>query len=292
MAFTQVTVCIGSTKAEELSDIFANLGCLSVSIEDQYEGTEKEEPIFNEPGMEVDKLWECSKVISLFNDTDNIDQIIKNATELLGQAFEYDVDSINDQNWVSLTQSQFKPIKVSDTLFIVPSWHSSPNAKATNIILDPGLAFGTGTHATTFMCLKWLNENISNRDNILDYGCGSGILAITAKKLGAINVSGVDVDSQAIEASIYNANNNQVEINWYLPQHLPSQKFDIVVANILSNPLRILAPILAEHTQKILILSGILETQIDELSKIYQQWFNVTIADTMDGWVLLQCEKI
>lgn len=289
MSFKQITICIGSEAVDELSDILFDLGSLSVSTEDEYEGTDKEQPIFNEPGTEVSKLWEHSKITALFDDTVDIDQIIKNATTMFGKNFEYRLESIDDQNWVALTQSQFDPIKINDTLYIVPSWHNIPNPKATGIILDPGLAFGTGTHSTTFMCLEWLSENVSTSDAVLDYGCGSGILAITAKKLGALSATGVDIDPQAIESSTYNAENNQVEVSWYLPQQLPNKKFDIVVANILSNPLRILAPILAYHTKKTLILSGILDSQIDELSEIYQQWFEVSVAKTMDGWALLKC---
>lgn len=291
MSFKQITINIDSDTAEMLSDIFFKLGALSVSTEDQYEGTPKEQPIFNEPGMEVNRLWEYSKLTILFDNDADIDKIIAKALELAGKDFTYKVELLDDQDWVRLTQSQFRPIKINDKLYIVPSWHELPDPQAVNIILDPGLAFGTGTHATTFMCLKWLAHNIKQDMSVLDYGCGSGILAITAKKLGAVSAVGLDIDQQAIQASRYNAQNNNAEVAWYLPQQLPNSKFDIVVANILSNPLRILAPVLASHTSNTLILSGILESQVKELSEIYRNWFQVTIEDIMDGWALLQCKN-
>jgi ribosomal protein L11 methyltransferase len=293
MAFQQLTILANSTQAEILADIFVELGALSVTTEDQFEGTKLEQPIFDEPGVNSAALWEHSKLSVLFDSQTNITQIVAQAIDLFGSTFEYTNSQIDDQDWITLTQNQFQPIKVSDTLYIVPSWHQLPDfdSSITKIILDPGLAFGTGCHPTTFMCLKWLANHVTNHDSVLDYGCGSGILAITAKKIGAMQVFGVDVDNQAIEASRYNASKNQVAINWYLPNQLPSTtKCSIVVANILSNPLRLLAPYLAKHTSQTLILSGILDTQIEEMTTIYRQWFTVTVADIIDGWALLRCD--
>ena len=289
MMFKQISINIDSKNADKLSDIFMDLGVLSVSTEDQYEGTEFEQPIFNEPGMIVSELWEHSKVVVLVDETHSITDILSKAKISLGIDFEYTIENVDNQDWVRLTQSQFDPIKVSDKLYIVPSWHELPDKNAIGIILDPGLAFGTGSHATTFMCLQWLSRNIEPNDSVLDYGCGSGILAIAAKKLGASHVLGVDIDPQAIESSTYNALTNNVEVNWYLPNQLSEIRAEVVVANILSNPLRILAPILSHYTQKTLILSGILDSQIYEMSEIYSQWFDVEVAQIMDGWVLLEC---
>ncbi len=290
MSFQQIKININSDLAEKLSDIFFDLEALSVSIEDQYEGTELEQPIFNEPGMEVEKLWEHSTVVILLSEDTNIETIINDAKIELGHDFEYTSENIDDQDWVRLTQSQFEPIEITQNLFIVPSWHTIPNPKATGIILDPGLAFGTGSHPTTFMCLKYLSENITQDMEVLDYGCGSGILAITAKKIGAKTVDGVDIDEQAIESSIFNAENNQVIVNFFLPNQFKAKQYDLVIANILSNPLRMLASALASYVKQNgkIVLSGILEDQIEEMSEIYGQWFIVNTYTVQEGWASLQ----
>jgi ribosomal protein L11 methyltransferase len=278
--------------ADKLSDIFLDLGALSVSIEDQHTGTELEQAIFNEPGMEISGLWNESRIIALFAENTDISTVAANAMSALEHEFSYTTDIIADQDWVTLTQNQFTPIKIKDNFYIVPSWHNSPNSHAINITLDPGLAFGTGSHPTTFMCLEWIANNVSTSiSTLLDYGCGSGILAIAAKKFDAKNVYGVDIDQQAITSSISNSTDNKVEIKLCSPSDLPDMQFDIVIANILSNPLRILAPTLARLTKQTLVLSGILEAQADELSEIYSHWFNVKIAQNIDGWVLLECNK-
>jgi ribosomal protein L11 methyltransferase len=290
MSFQQLVIHINSHLADKLSDIFFDLEVLSVSIEDQYEGTELEQPIFNEPGMEVEKLWEHSKIVVLLDADCNVDSLIEVVKTQLGHDFNYELSILDDQDWVRLTQSQFEPIEITPDLFIVPSWHNLPHPQATGIILDPGLAFGTGSHPTTFMCLKFLAEHVSEKTlSVLDYGCGSGILAITAKKLGAQIVTGVDIDPQAIEASQANALINQVEINFYLPKQFKLQQYQLVVANILSNPLRLLADALASYvtTGGKIILSGILEGQIDEISAIYAQWFKMEVYLVVDGWACL-----
>lgn len=293
MSFKQISINLSSLDAERLSDIFFDLGALSVSVEDEYEGTELEQPIFNEPGMDVEKLWEHTKLVALFAENADIEEIVNSAALDFAKSFEYELEIVDDQDWVRLTQSQFEPIKVNDKLYIVPSWHSIPDESALGIVLDPGLAFGTGSHATTFMCLDWLVNHITTNDEVLDYGCGSGILAITAKKLEAKSVQGVDIDPQAMEASGYNAENNQVNVNFYLPDQFVAKQFDVVVANILSNPLRMLAAALSSYvkTNGKLVLSGILDSQIDEMSEIYQQWFDVKVYKIMDGWVSLECSK-
>lgn len=290
MSFQQLKINIDSARAEQLSDIFFDLGALSVSIEDQYEGTDLEQPIFNEPGMDVDKLWEHSTVVVLYGEDDDISEIIATAKHELGSEFTYLLENVDDQDWVRLTQSQFEPIEVTPKLYIVPSWHTIPNETATGIILDPGLAFGTGSHPTTFMCLKYLSENITSQLNVLDYGCGSGILAITAKKLGAHTVDGVDIDPQAIESSVFNAENNQVAVNFYLPNNFVAKEYDLVVANILSNPLRMLAPALASNVKSggKIVLSGILADQIEEMTALYSQWFNMRTYLTHDSWASLE----
>lgn len=289
MSFKQLVINIDSRNAENLSDIFFDLGALSVAIEDQYEGTELEQPIFNEPGFEVEGLWDNSKVVVLLADDADVIQMVSAATEQLGQQFAYQEEQVDDQDWVRLTQSQFDPIKVSDKLYIVPSWHDLPDESATGIVLDPGLAFGTGSHPTTFMCLRYLDKQVNPTSEILDYGCGSGILAITAKKLGAKLVRGVDIDPQAIEASLSNAEINQVAVEFSLPDGFNGGQYDIVVANILSNPLRMLAAALASYVKPggKIVLSGILDSQIEEMTALYSQWFVMEVAEILDGWACL-----
>ena len=286
MSFKQLVINIDSRNAEKLSDVFFDLGALSVAIEDQYEGTELEQPIFNEPGFEVEGLWDNSKVVVLLADDADVIQMVSAATEQLGRQFDYQEEIVDDQDWVRLTQSQFDPIKVSDKLYIVPSWHDLPDENATGIVLDPGLAFGTGSHPTTFMCLRYLDKQVNPTLEILDYGCGSGILAITAKKLGAKLVRGVDIDPQAIEASLSNAEINQVAVEFSLPDGFSGGQYDIVVANILSNPLRMLAAALASYVKPggKIVLSGILDSQIEEMKALYSQWFIMEVAEILDGW--------
>ncbi|HMT03143.1 MAG TPA: 50S ribosomal protein L11 methyltransferase, partial [Burkholderiales bacterium] len=235
MSFKQLIINTNWQQADKLSDIFLELNALSVSIEDQFEGTDLEQEIFTEPELDNSNLWENSKVIILFNNEVEIEPIIIKAKHLLGNDFKYTTELINNQNWVKLTQDQFNPIKITDNFYIVPSWHLSPNLNATSIILDPGLAFGTGSPPTTFMCLEWLSFNLDKLpvSTILDYGCGSGILAISAKKLGAKKVTGVDIDEQAILASNSNAKINNVNIEFEFPKKLSNKiKYDIVIANI------------------------------------------------------------
>lgn len=293
MSFKQIIINIDSQRAEQLSDIFFDLGALSVSIEDEHEGTELEQPIFNEPGMIVEALWEHSKVVVLFDDLADVASLVSAAEIELNAAFSYVQENVDDQDWVRLTQSQFEPIEVTPNLYIVPSWHSIPNTNATGIILDPGLAFGTGSHPTTFMCLRWIAENITPELEVLDYGCGSGILAITAKKVGAKLVDGVDIDSQAIESSLYNAEVNQVMVNFCLPNQFVAKQYDVVIANILSNPLRMLASALASYVKPSgqIILSGILDSQIEEMCEIYAQWFAMSTYTIQEGWACLHGVK-
>lgn len=320
MNFKQIIITTASEYCDIISNLFFELGALSVTTEDAHAGTDLERPIFDEPGEATDNMWSDSIVTVLTTYDTSTSAWIKQIESIIHKKLNYTVDILEDEDWVRKTQSQFNPIKVADNLYIVPSWHESPNPHAVVINLDPGLAFGTGSHPTTFMCLEWLSANTCDATNLLDYGCGSGILAITAKKLGVKEVYGTDIDPLALEASNSNAaqnsiivltnsivkqnsmtltsneaaNNNVTQngtVSFCLPEQLPKQEFDIVVANILSNPLRILAPALATLTKNKLILSGILAEQADELITIYSQWFSVKIAKIMDGWALLECNK-
>ena len=269
-------------------------GALSAAIEDALAGTENEQPIFGEPDMPQQQVWQQSLIIALFDEHADVARIIANtAASIPIQPPEYSVETLEEQDWVRLTQSQFDPIKISDRLWITPTWHDAPDARAINLRLDPGLAFGTGSHPTTHLCLQWLDNNLRGGESVLDYGCGSGILSIAALKLGAGSATGVDIDPQAIKASNDNAAQNEVQAAFYLPDGLPQGQFDVVVANILANPLRMLGDMLAGRTKTggKIVLSGILEEQIDEMSAIYAQWFDLAPAIVNNSWACITGTK-
>jgi ribosomal protein L11 methyltransferase len=200
------------------------------------------------------------------------------------------VTEVAEQNWVQLTQSQFEPIRITDRLWIVPSWHQAPNPRAINLVLDPGMAFGTGSHPTTSLCLEWLNDSIRGGESVLDYGCGSGILGIAALKLGAGRTVGADIDDQALEAAAANAAANGVPLEVISSRQSLADTFDIVVANILTNPLCLLAPTLASRTTAggSLVLSGILESQTEQVIAAYAPFLPLHVGATREGWVRLQ----
>ncbi len=294
MPWQELRITADSTHAEALSDALFDLGALSVSIEDAAAGTRDEKPIFGEPGEPVEQLWEKSIVVALLEqhaDADLMATAAANAVQIAPPP--YSVGAVEDQDWVRLTQSQFEPIPISQRLWITPTWHECPDADAISIQLDPGLAFGTGSHPTTRLCLKWLDANLNSGETVMDYGCGSGILAIAAKKLGAGKTEGVDIDPQAMIASRQNAEQNQVEINFYLPDQEPQGQYDVVVANILTNPLKALAPLLAGKVRAggRITLSGILEEQADDVIAIYSPWFAFAPVAAEDGWVCLSGTK-
>lgn len=291
MAYQQITFLVNEQIAEALSDSLVQHGALSVAIEDAYAGTDEEQAIFGEPGMQVEQIWQHSMMIALFDESADIDAILTTTANIVRIAPpHYQREMIPEQDWVRLTQSQFDPIHISDRLHITPSWHPVPEQpNIINLQLDPGLAFGTGSHPTTHLCLKWLDQHIKGGETVLDYGCGSGILAIAAIKLGAKSAVGVDIDPQAIRASCENAIQNNVSIKFCSPEELPEGQFDIVIANILANPLRLLAGMLAGrcHAGGQIILSGILLEQQEELSHIYAEWFTLTSFEDENGWVCM-----
>ena len=294
MSYQQITINVNDAVAERLADALMENGALSAAIEDAYAGTENEQAIFGEPGMPTEQIWQQSKVIALFGENDDAAAMIQAASQACGlKDLAYTSEILADQDWVRLTQAQFDPIQISERLWITPSWHEAPNSNAVNLQLDPGLAFGTGSHPTTRLCLKWLDTQLKGGENVLDYGCGSGILTIAALKLGAGSAVGVDIDEQAIRASKDNAAQNNVDAQFYLPDGLPQGQFDIVVANILANPLRMLGEMLAARTKQggRIVLSGLLDEQVEELSGIYRQWFNIEPAEIDEGWARLSGVK-
>jgi ribosomal protein L11 methyltransferase len=280
--------------AESLSDALMKLGALSVSIEDADAETSAEQPVFAEPATPPPGLWRHTIVAALFAPNVVPEQVLHKAETALGLTrLQFTFEQIEDQDWVHLTQAQFNPIRIHNDLWIVPSWHAAPQPDAINIVLDPGLAFGTGSHPTTHLCLAWLAKHLQQDETVLDYGCGSGILAIAAKKLGGGKTVGVDIDPQAIQASRNNAQQNDVSVHFALADELSDFTADIVIANILSGPLKVLAPVLADACRSggRIVLSGILTQQASEVSATYSQWFDMQTPESLDNWVLLTGEK-
>lgn len=280
--------------AARLGDVLMDLGALSVSIEDLHAGTSDEQPIFGEPGMDT-SVWHESLISALFSEDSDVPALLHTACEHAGLPSipSHRIETLEEQDWVRLTQSQFEPIPISQRLWIVPSWHAAPDADAINLVLDPGLAFGTGSHPTTRLCLQWLDRDLRPGASLLDYGCGSGILAIAAKKLGAGDVIGVDIDPQAVQSAFDNAAANETTARFYLPDAAPDAQYDVVMANILSNPLRILAPMLAARTRAggRIVLSGILAEQAQEISARYAEWFDMAPPVFDEGWTCLSGVK-
>lgn len=270
-----------------------NIGALSASIEDANAETLAEQAIFGEPGDPPPGIWQQNIVTAMFDEDADVNQILDALSRETATAkFQYSTEIIAEQDWVRATQAQFDPIKITDKLWIVPTWHVAPDEEAINIVLDPGLAFGTGSHPTTSLCLEWLTQQKA-MPSVLDYGCGSGILAIAAKKLGAESVVGVDIDDQAIIASDYNARQNKVDVEFFNANAFTHQTFDIVVANILSSALMVLAPALAKYckTGGKIALSGILESQKEALTARYSEWFDMDAPRQKDAWILLTGTK-
>ena len=292
MSYREVTLPVSEEQAEALSDALMELGALSVSVEDRFGDTAQEQALYGEPGMPPPKgAWEQSLLRALFADETQADAALAAlmAEGLLADLHEVQQRAVEDQDWVRLTQSQFQPVSIADALWIVPSWHEPPAVDVPIIRLDPGLAFGTGTHPTTRLCLEWLARQPLQGSRVLDYGCGSGILAIAAAKFGADAVVGVDIDPDAVLATQANATANAVTLQAGLPDRVGESKFDIVVANILSAPLKLLAPAIAAHVKPggWLVLSGILDRQADELIDAYAPYAALHIDNTLDGWVCL-----
>lgn len=277
---------------EELSDALLLAGALAVDVQDAAAGTAAERPIFAEPGEAGAAAWQANRVSALFAIDADLHVVIPQALGGAGIApeSEFHVERVEDADWVRLTQSQFQPMQITPRLWVVPSWHELPDAAAVNIVLDPGVAFGTGAHPTTRLCLRWLDAVVTPDADVLDYGCGSGILAIAAMKLGARSACGIDIDPQAVLAAQHNAARNRVAADFAAAaDDAPVKPARIVVANILANPLTVLAPLLARLTLPggRIALSGILVGQAQSVLDAYSGNFAMQSADHDDGWVLL-----
>ena len=280
---------------ERVSDALMELEALAVSVEDADADTEAEQALFGEPGMPAPRGgWQRSVVRALFP---TVLEATEATTLLLAQDWAADVHvqaikAIDEQDWVRLTQSQFAPVEITPSFWIVPSWHQAPPQATTVMRLDPGLAFGTGTHPTTRMCLRWIATHAQAWSRVLDYGCGSGILAIGAALHGAMAIDAVDIDPAAVQSSLANAAENQVSLRAALPDAAVGI-YPLVLANILATPLRLLAPLLSAHVAPggHLILAGILARQADELKEAYAPWLRLDVSDSEDGWILMTAQR-
>jgi ribosomal protein L11 methyltransferase len=292
MSFRELIVEIDREHAEPLSDALLELGALSVSVEDADADTPDEQPLFGEPGLTPQRsAWQRSRVIALLDTAHEPALLLAAAANQLELADvpAHQVRVLEDQDWVRLTQSQFDPIPIGKRIWVVPSWHAAPDPQALVLELDPGLAFGTGSHPTTRLCMEWLEQHVEPGASLLDYGCGSGILAILAAKCGAHPVTGIDIDPQAVESARQNSLRNQADVTYGLPDECPDGEFDIVVANILSNPLKLMAAMLCARVRSggKLALSGILARQAEEVARAYQAWIPMSVWREHEGWVCL-----
>ena len=297
----ELSVMCPQERVEPLSDALDVLEALSVSVEDADAQTDAERALFGEPGMPPPADgWQRSRVTALFAKEENAQGALAllQAQDFFAHCSVLGIAPVPDQDWVRLTQSQFAPVDITPDFWIVPTWHDLPAAATRSIRLDPGLAFGTGTHPTTRMCLRWIachgeaQPSADGLGRVLDYGCGSGILAIGAAKFGATQVDAVDIDTAAVESTEYNAAANGVQLHAGLPDKASGQ-YQTVLANILATPLKVLAPLLCNHVAPggSLVLAGILERQAQELKDAYAPYLALTVADSEDGWILMTARK-
>jgi len=290
MAFIALRFQAAADDVEAWSDELLAAGAMSVDAADSHGGTPREAPRYGEPGMTDAGYWPENCITALFPAEIDVGAALSKVSMALGTTVpQHGVEAVADTDCVRQTQAQFAPIAISERLWIVPSWCEPVDATAMNLKLDPGLAFGTGSHPTTRLCLRWLESNLVPGQSVLDYGCGSGILAIAAARMGARDVHGVDVDPQAIDASRANAVLNGVDAVFATAEQLRPRRFDVVVANILANPLVLLAPLLAGRVVPggRIVLSGVLEDQAEAVISAYEPWFDIAIHAADDGWVAL-----
>ena len=291
MAWRQLHLQLKSTEIDAVSDALHELGAVAVTMVDA-----EDNPIF-EPPLGTTPLWEQTQLTGLFDASRDLDTVLSELASRFGDGVvvQSRQDDLAEQDWERTWMDGFKPMLFGNHLWIVPSWHDAPNPDGANIHLDPGLAFGTGTHPTTALCLEWLDAHPPKGQLVIDYGCGSGILAIAALKLGAEQVMGIDTDPQALMASGENATKNKVDdkLELFLPEAMPAAQCDLLLANILANPLTELAEKITHlvKTGGNIILSGILTEQAEELHQIYAQWFDMAPIVHKEDWVRLEGVK-
>ena len=291
----ELKLLVPQDHVESVSDALEALDALSVSVEDADAHTDAEQALFGEPGMPAPLPgWNRSRINALFGEQ----EAAKEAAALLTlqdffvQCSVIAIAPVADQDWVRLTQSQFTPVEITPSFWIVPTWHEPPEQALVSLRLDPGLAFGTGTHPTTRMCLRWVAQHELHGYRVLDYGCGTGILAMAASKFGASNIDAVDIDDAAVQATVANASVNHTRLMAGLPD-LANGEYALVMANILATPLKVLAPLLCAHVQigGDLILAGILSRQTEELKAAYAPYVALRVLDEQEGWVLMGAHK-
>lgn len=296
MALYELVLMVPEASVEAVGEALDALDALSVSVEDADAMTDAETALFGEPGLPAPKEGWCrSRTVGLFA----TEAAAREAAHILGAQDFFKrcevlgVKNVPEQDWVRLTQSQFEPVGITDDFWIVPTWHEPPAGAKHVIRLDPGLAFGTGTHPTTRMCLRWIAARELKSQRVLDYGCGSGILAIGAARMGATDVTAVDIDPAAVTATELNAHANHVRLNSGLPD-VAQGTYGVVLANILATPLRVLAPLLCAHVAAggHLVLAGILSRQSPELQQAYAPWLRLSVADEQEGWVLMTAQRL
>lgn len=291
MRWVLLSVEVDALWAECLADALLEGGALSVEVTDADLGTGRETALFGEPGEAAEGVWPRNTLSALFEEVVDPAQALADACDTIDAPVPTGVrvQPVSEQDWVRTTQQQFGPIQISSRLWIVPTWCQPPVPGTLVLKLDPGLAFGTGAHPSTWQCLRWLDDHLQSGQSVLDYGCGSGILGIAAKKLGAGRVVATDIDADALEVALRNASQNRVALDVLAPEALRDQRFDVVVANILANPLRLLAPLLSEHAYPAgyIVLAGILDTQDAAIRAAYAEWFDLEQFYTCDGWICL-----
>jgi ribosomal protein L11 methyltransferase len=296
----ELVIEVGRDDAEPWSDALLEAGALSVQAEDADAESPDEQPLYGEPGMPAAAAgtvpgWQRTVLAALLDVARDPGAVLADAAAALGRPVPAlrELRFVADQDWVRLTQSQFDPIPIGERLLITPSWHEAPADGRIAIVLDPGLAFGTGSHPTTRLCLGWLERTLRGGETVIDYGCGSGILAIAAARLGASRVTGIDIDAQALRATRDNAKRNRVDVDVRGTTDPRPAPADVVVANILSSPLKLLAPMLIGLVRPggALVLSGVLARQVDEVAAAYGERLPITVAAQSDGWACLAGTK-
>lgn len=294
MAWQRLTVVVPGPLAASIADALGDAGAISTDLTDADAGTAEEQAVFGEPGS-IAAPWPRAQLTALFPAHADVAPLFHAACSHAGVAPPpaFTLDALADADWVRETQAQFAPMRVGKRLWIVPTWCVAPEPGALNLVLDPGAAFGTGSHPTTRLCLEWLEREVRGGERVLDYGCGSGILAIAAMKLGAGAAAGVDIDPLALEAAGYNAGVNGVLLDVRTAGEALEFLADITVANILANPLRMLAPLLATHTaaRGRIALSGVLAAQAGEVAAAYAPWFDIAVDAREGDWVRLAGAK-
>ena len=291
VGFVALRFDAAAADADAWGDALLDVGAQSIDVADPHAGTVDESPLYDELGVDAPGLWPVSRITALFPRASVLERALRSLAATGRTLPPHETYPVADQDWVRATQNQFGPIRIADRMWIVPSWCEPVDRAAINLTLDPGLAFGTGSHPTTRLCLRWLVRELAAGESVLDYGCGSGILAIAACRLGAGRVVGTDIDPQALSASVGNAERNRAAATFVSVERIADEArwFDVVVANILANPLRMLAPALAARVKAggRIVLSGILAAQADPLIGVYRRWFNIGVFDRDDGWVAL-----